>query len=128
MMAIVFGSLFTINSHGPVEEQPWNAPTQQNSAPGVPGVTFLDLARESRPLQSEVWIYGGYATEDALRTALAAIEAKTNQEATLTIDSQSYNRSRFDGLTPRPKRSRFYSRQHTSWMYIGIARFTQLQP
>lgn len=127
-MAIAFGSLFTINSHGPVVEEPWAAPVQESAAFGVPGVTFLDSKQKLRGLQTEVWIYGGYATEAALRTALSAIEAHHNKEATLTIDSQSYGRSRFDGLVPRQPRSRFYNRQESSWQYIGTARFTQLQP
>jgi hypothetical protein len=128
-MAIVFGSLFTINSHGPVLEDPWAAPLQENSAAGVPGVTFLDLGRKVRGVQvQDVWIYGGYSTEATLRTALTSIEGETNKEATLTIDSQSYGRCRFDGLVPRQPRSRFYNRQEASWHYIGTARFTQLQP
>lgn len=127
-MAIVFGSLFTINSHGPPEEGPWENPVQENGAFGVPGITFLAGAQTVRTIEIEIWIYNSYATEADLRTALAAIEAEQNNEATLTIDSQSYNRSRFDGLIPRRPRSRFYSRQFTSWTYLGTARFTQLQP
>lgn len=127
-MALVFGSLFTINSHGPVVEDGWQAPVQENTAAGVPGVTFLDLGRKIRTLQTEVWIYGAYATEADLRTVLTSIEGNTNKQTTLTIDSQSYGTCRFDGLVPRQPRHRFYNRQETSWHYIGTARFTQLQP
>jgi hypothetical protein len=127
-MAIVFGSLVTFTEHGPVEETPFNAPVQETSAFGVPGVTVLAGARTTRNVSSEVWIYGGYATEAALLADIESFNALTNRETTLTIDSQAYGRSLFVGLVPRRQRSRFYSRQFASWIYIGEARFVQLQP
>jgi hypothetical protein len=127
-MAIVFGSLFTINSHGPVEESPFEAPVQETGAFGVPGVTVLAGARTKRTVSAEVWIYATYAVEADLLTEIETISAIQNRETTLTIDSQSYGRALFVGLEPRQPRSRFYSRQFTSWIYIGRARFVQLQP
>jgi hypothetical protein len=127
-MAIVFGSLFTINSHGPVGESSFEAPVQETAAFGVPGVTVLAGARTKRTVESEVWIYNSYATEADLLTAIEAISDITNRETTLTIDSQSYGRALFVGLVPRQPRSRFYSRQFMSWIYLGTARFVQLQP
>jgi hypothetical protein len=127
-MAIVFGSLFTIDYHGPVEETSFAAPVQETSAFGVPGVTVLAGARTTRNVSTEVWIYGGYATEAALLAAIESVNAMTNREATLITASQSYGRSLFVGLVPRQRRSRFYSRQFASWIYIGEARFVQLQP
>jgi hypothetical protein len=127
-MSIVFGSLFTFTAHGPVEETAFAAPVQETSAFGVPGVTVLAGPRTSRNVSSEVWIYGGYATEAELLADIESFNALTNRETTLTIDSQSYGRSLFVGLVPRQRRSRFYSRQFASWIYIGEARFVQLQP
>lgn len=126
-MALVFGSIFTLNGNGAVDEGPWNAPVQRTAAFGVPGSTVLVGAQTDRALTFDIWIYNSYATEADLRTAVEAIEAEQNKETTLTVDSQSYGRCLFDGLVPRRPRPRINS-PNLGWLWIGQARFTQLQP
>lgn len=126
-MALVFGSLFTLNGNGQAEEGAWNFPRQQNTSHGVPGATVLTGARTDRPLSFEIWIYNSFASEADLKAAVDAVEAITGREATLTVDSQSYGRCLFDGLVPRSPRARINS-PNLGWLWIGQARFTQLQP
>ena len=126
-MALVFGSLFTLNGNGTAQEGAWNFPQQRNVAFGVPGSTVLAGARTDRPLSFEIWIYNSYSTEANLKAAVDAVEALTGREATLTVDSQSYGRCLFDGLVPRSPRPRINS-PNLGWLWIGQARFTQLQP
>jgi hypothetical protein len=126
-MALVFGSKFTLNGNGSASEGPWNAPVQRNSAFGVPGSTVLTGARTDRSLVFDVWIYNSFATETDLKAAVDAVEAVQNEETTLTVDSQSYGRCLFDGLAPRQPRARINS-PNLGWLWVGQARFTQLQP
>ena len=126
-MSVVFGSLFTLNGNGSLTEGDVVAPTQENSQFGVPGTTFLTGPATSRDLSVELWIYNSYATEAALRTAVSSVEAEINKEATLTIEGESYGRCRFDGLSPRRPRPRINS-PNLGWLWIGEARFTQLEP
>ena len=126
-MSLVFGSLFTLDGNGSVEEGSWNAPVQRNSAFGVPGSTVLTGARTDRPISFDVWIYNSFATEADLITAVDAVNAEQNEETTLTVDSQSYGRCLFDGLVPRRPRPRISS-PNLGWLWIGQARFTQLEP
>jgi len=71
--------------------------------------------------------YNSFASEADLKAAVDAVEAITGREATLTVDSQSYGRCLFDGLVPRSPRARINS-PNLGWLWIGQARFTQLQP
>jgi|GEM_PF-2848600 hypothetical protein len=121
---ITFGSL-TISSHEATRAGPWDRRVQQNEQFGLQGATFIDGKRSTRSLQCNVWLYDAYSTEPDLSTAVDDLNESINTLDTLDISGIDYGFCRFDGVETE---RRFYSANNSSWLAIGVARFTQMQP